>query len=317
MPESWQLLLNEAARLPLESMLLSQATDDRKRLRRTFDPAFPFEMHAYCFPDCTPNLEQRWLNSHDYLELIIPTSGSGRFCMGSHTMEFAPGDLLVVENMKLHGVIESVGEHQSLVVFFQPELVFHPGSAPCDYDFLSPFFGRQPTELPLLTRDAPTAAPIHRALIELLDAYLGPRDAATCKLRLLNLLNLLNELRHCFGARNLSERHYKQRQRCVQGLLPVLNRLREHFAEPLCLDDAAAQAGMSRTLFKNCFKEVTGTTFTRYRIHLRLSKAAQLLSDGDLSIGDVAQTVGFSDQSYFDRRFRERFGRTPREYRLD
>lgn len=313
MPDTWKKLLKAASRLPLEPMFLSRATDDRKRLRRKFDPAFPFEMHAYCFPDYTANLDQRWLNSHDYLELIIPTSGSGRFCMGDHTMEFNPGDLLVVENMKLHGVIESVGEHRSLVVFFMPEFVFHPGSVSCDYDFLSPFFGRRPAELPQLRRDDPAAIPVHQALIELLDEYLGPRDAATCKLR---LLNALHELRQCFGAANLSQRDYQQRQRCVEGLLPVIDHLREHFAEPLNLEDAASRAGMSRTLFKNCFKQVTGTTFTKYRIHLRLSKAARLLREGNLSIGEVAQTVGFSDQSYFDRRFRERFKKTPREYRV-
>ena len=83
----------------------------------------------------------------------------------------------------------------------------------------------------------------------------------------------------------------------------------------MSLEEAAGRAGMSRTLFKNCFKEVTGTTFTRYRIHLRLTKAAQLLKESELSVGEVAQSVGFSDQSYFDRRFRERFGCTPRDYR--
>ncbi len=293
-------------------MYLSKATDDRKRLVRSFDSNFPFEIHAYCFPDHKEDLGQHWINSHDYLELIIPTSGSGQFRMGGHTMKFEEGDLLVVENLKLHGVTESIGEHRSIVIFFMPELVFNPGSVACDYDFLSPFFGRRPNEEPMLSRESEGAVAVHRALIELIDAYLVDRDAATCKLR---LLNVLNELRKCMGTSRLSKDHYKERQRRVDGLAPVLKHLREHFAEQMSLEEAAGRAGMSRTLFKNCFKEVTGTTFTRYRIHLRLTKAAQLLKESELSVGEVAQSVGFSDQSYFDRRFRERFGCTPRDYR--
>jgi hypothetical protein len=35
-----------------------------------------------------------------------------------------------------------------------------------------------------------------------------------------------------------------------------------------------------------------------------------------LTIAEVAYQVGFSDQSYFDRRFKAAFGRTPRDFRL-
>jgi AraC-like DNA-binding protein len=40
-----------------------------------------------------------------------------------------------------------------------------------------------------------------------------------------------------------------------------------------------------------------------------------LLKEKQRSIADIAATVGFADQSYFDRRFRQLYGRTPREVR--
>jgi AraC-like DNA-binding protein len=39
------------------------------------------------------------------------------------------------------------------------------------------------------------------------------------------------------------------------------------------------------------------------------------LCNRNLSIAEVSNLVGFSDQSYFDKRFKERFGKPPREYR--
>ena len=48
----------------------------------------------------------------------------------------------------------------------------------------------------------------------------------------------------------------------------------------------------------------------------RLANAVPLLKDTSLSIKEVANQVGFSDQSYFDRRFKSTFDRTPRSFRL-
>lgn len=41
-----------------------------------------------------------------------------------------------------------------------------------------------------------------------------------------------------------------------------------------------------------------------------------MLMESDLSVARIAHDVGFSDQSYFDRKFRSFFGKTPREFRM-
>jgi AraC-like DNA-binding protein len=48
---------------------------------------------------------------------------------------------------------------------------------------------------------------------------------------------------------------------------------------------------------------------------VRLARAAQLLRETDGSIADLAAETGFSDQSYFDRRFKRAFGMAPKEFR--
>ena len=47
----------------------------------------------------------------------------------------------------------------------------------------------------------------------------------------------------------------------------------------------------------------------------RLAAGMRLLRESSLSIADVATTVGFTDQSYFDKRFKRAFGSTPRDFR--
>ena len=74
-------------------------------------------------------------------------------------------------------------------------------------------------------------------------------------------------------------------------------------------------AKMSVPQFIKLFKKVAGTTFVSYVTHVRLARAVRLLKGSSLTIAEVASEVGFTDQSYFDRRFKKAFQRTPRDFR--
>ncbi|QBF33032.1 helix-turn-helix domain-containing protein [Thalassococcus sp. S3] len=64
--------------------------------------------------------------------------------------------------------------------------------------------------------------------------------------------------------------------------------------------------------------EPTGQSVSEFINEIRLDQAAAHLSDLSAPqrlIADLAWSVGYSDPSYFNRRFRRRFGCTPRAYR--
>ena len=82
-------------------------------------------------------------------------------------------------------------------------------------------------------------------------------------------------------------------------------------AEKISVEQAAAIAGMSRNSFLRAFKAVAGMTWVDYLNHVRLIEGAHLLKETSLPIAEIAARVGYADQSYFDRRFKERFGQTP------
>jgi AraC-like DNA-binding protein len=48
---------------------------------------------------------------------------------------------------------------------------------------------------------------------------------------------------------------------------------------------------------------------------VRLSNAARLLNETALTIVEIANEVGFSDQSYFDKQFKRAFGCSPKQFR--
>ncbi len=85
----------------------------------------------------------------------------------------------------------------------------------------------------------------------------------------------------------------------------------------LSLDDIAKANGMSPRTLQGLFEE-EGSSVSRHLLDLRLERALALLGDpaqAHLRIIDIALKSGFSDVSYFNRRFRARYGDTPTGFR--
>ena len=81
------------------------------------------------------------------------------------------------------------------------------------------------------------------------------------------------------------------------------------------LDNLAHEAGMSRTLFANKFRETVGETPLLYIRNWRIIKAKQFLKEGSDSISEVAEKVGYSSEAAFNRVFKKKVHKTPAVYR--
>jgi len=88
-----------------------------------------------------------------------------------------------------------------------------------------------------------------------------------------------------------------------------------HAHEPLDLQQVARQGGVSAFHFLRLFSRVTGVTPHQYLLRARLRRAARLLAQGTLPVGEIAYEVGFGDLSNFVRTFHRAAGRAPRDFR--
>ena len=85
--------------------------------------------------------------------------------------------------------------------------------------------------------------------------------------------------------------------------------------EPIDLDSAAGEAGLSPFHFLRLFRDVLGVTPHQYLVRARLRRAARLLADEERSITDIALDVGFADLSNFVRTFHRAAGVSPTGFR--
>ncbi|WP_437624424.1 helix-turn-helix transcriptional regulator [Sorangium sp. So ce1151] len=103
----------------------------------------------------------------------------------------------------------------------------------------------------------------------------------------------------------------RDRRRAVEAALWV----DAHAHEPIDLESAAREAGLSAFHFLRLFARVLGVTPHQYLVRARLRRAARLLAEDTRSITDIALDVGFGDLSNFVRTFHRAAGVSPRGFR--
>lgn len=96
----------------------------------------------------------------------------------------------------------------------------------------------------------------------------------------------------------------------------VVTFVRAHYMEKITLDDVAAHVHLSRPHVGRVLGEELGQSFTDFVAGFRIEKSRELLANAALSLAEVAELTGFSDQSYFSKVFRKKVGMTPGEYRM-
>lgn len=95
----------------------------------------------------------------------------------------------------------------------------------------------------------------------------------------------------------------------------ALSYIHQHYDEKLPVTLLAQLEHLSPSRFRRLFREATGLSPLEYVSALRMNQACQLLARTDLSLGEVARAVGYQDQFYFSRLFKERTGSPPSTYR--
>ncbi len=116
-----------------------------------------------------------------------------------------------------------------------------------------------------------------------------------------------------FGDRlSVSNEHLAERRK--NQLIPALTFVKTNYAEKVTLGAVSKLCGLGRYEFSRAFKQAHGTTFREFVIIHRIRKAEQMLCFANVSVTDVAFSVGFNDLSHFAQMFRRYVGVRPSDY---
>ena len=99
------------------------------------------------------------------------------------------------------------------------------------------------------------------------------------------------------------------------SLRNILSYIETHLDEKILLQDLASAVHLSKSECCRLFRRTLDCTIFEYILDARIRRSAELLTQTDASISDVALQAGFSSTSYFIKLFHNKFDCTPRQFR--
>lgn len=101
----------------------------------------------------------------------------------------------------------------------------------------------------------------------------------------------------------------------IKIIQKLVDEIENDLAREYKLEDIVDITNVSQWHFQRVFRDLTGDNFANYLKGRRLTRAAKLLSETDLSITKVAFLTGHSSNSTFARSFKKYFNYSPREFK--
>ncbi len=91
--------------------------------------------------------------------------------------------------------------------------------------------------------------------------------------------------------------------------------IRENYSRPLRNTEIAEVFHFNPSYMNRLFKAHTGISVRAFIIDCRISASAELLTSSDMSVLDIALSVGFTELAHFTKTFKAHIGLSPSEYR--
>ena len=101
----------------------------------------------------------------------------------------------------------------------------------------------------------------------------------------------------------------------IDVIYKAIDYIKRNYMKKIMLEDVANHVQLSPSYFCSVFKQEMKCNFNAYLNRIRIEMSKKLLLDNDIRLADVADLVGYEDQSYFTRVFRRRVGISPGKYR--
>lgn len=117
----------------------------------------------------------------------------------------------------------------------------------------------------------------------------------------------------CVLARDAAD--ISRERRTPLAIRHVIRAIRENAASPLSHAELADIAGLSERYLNVLFKRYTGMTVKTFAAKARIERASRLLEESALSVGTIAESLGYADIYFFSRQFKQFAGVSPTQYR--
>ncbi len=256
-------------------------------------------------------------HKHDFSELFLVVSGSGKHTVAEYEYPLHKGDVFVINGDIEHG-FRDVNKLKIINLMFDSSTPFFEIPSMRQLSGYQAMFkvepiARQTTEYKAkLTLDRQQLPEIERLLSVLKTEYEASQPGFEVM-----LTSLMQQL-----VIALSRMYQDQSQELPQTTLALSRALvfiEQHFSDVGVNSDAIAKAAfISKRQLERLFRQFLDTSPNQYLRDVQLNYATKLLcEENERSVQHIAEQCGFSDSNYFSKCFKQKFQHSPRSYRKE
>ncbi|MDF2724079.1 MAG: AraC family transcriptional regulator [Paenibacillus sp.] len=250
-------------------------------------------------------------HTHPQYEIYYFHNGDCDYMLGERTIRLAPGDLIIMDGMTIHGpTVYEPSRYVRTMFSFDPYLVqiFDASMRSCDP--LKPFHVLKNFHFRLSTE----ARAECEALLGRINRFYSQNDIIQFNRFLMAFYDLLIFI-HLQARPFVEEKQSvdRERQQHVQRLIQYIEL---HFAEDLKLDDLVKHVHISKFHLMKLFREAIGKSITDYLYERRVNQAKLLfMCAEDISVTEACYEVGFKHVAHFSRQFKKQVGYSPETFK--
>lgn len=256
-------------------------------------------------------------HAHQGVEILMVHEGRGTLIVGQRHYEIKPGLICVFQPFQLHHVQTVISEETPFVrsiVHYEPSIYepfFESWPALCAF-FKQVRKGKPPSPQYYEPKEMERLSTILLSLQESIaslakDQYL--EEFSLFLIVFFRAFKTLYESRHLISSTEQQSRKPHQAEKIMEWL-------DSHYKQPLRLEKLSKDLHLSPHHLSHLFKDCTGSTISDYLTAKRMQQAVLLLQSTDYAVSRIAEEVGFANSSHFCKLFKNHFGFTPYQFRM-
>ena len=251
------------------------------------------------------------LHFHNGIEIGLCREGSGLFFIDNRIIPFGPGDVSVIFPDQPH-IAQSPNENPSSWSFLtvDAERLFCDISASQFRKVQAATNGKHCLSGILPVTEYKEISSIVGMIFDELEKQQTEYRLAVKGL-MLSLLLMVSRL----SADESRESGASSAAADIMLLSPAISHICSHYGEDISVPELAKLCNLSVTHFRRLFRRTMGRAPSEYLLEVRMRMARSLLKSTEISVAEVALSIGYGSISSFNRHFRQNCGVSPREYR--
>lgn len=248
-------------------------------------------------------------HNHKFYELYILISGKVYYIIEGKTYHLKSGDIVLINNNKLHKtIIDSSEKYERIVLWIRPEFLRKNS----DNEFhLDACFDLGNSKEIYFIRPSIEEKNILNDIIKKLELVFISSSYGSQILEKIYLLEFMVYINKIYNKNFEEEKNYEVINN--DKIDKIIEYINNNLSNKLSLDEIASNFYISKYHMIREFKKYTGYTIYNYILQKKLMKAKIFLEKG-YHVGNTASLCGFEDYSNFIRTFKKFFGNSPKKF---